>query len=57
MGLRGININSDPHTFTHPDGTKLPDLGQEHWYPMWEACEALDIPVNFHIGATEQAKD
>ena len=28
MGLRGININSDPHTFTTGDGTKLPDLVQ-----------------------------
>jgi predicted TIM-barrel fold metal-dependent hydrolase len=57
MGLKGININSDPHTFTTADGSKLPDLGQEHWYPMWEACEALDMPVNFHIGASEQSVD
>jgi uncharacterized protein len=57
LGLKGININSDPHTFTRPDGTKLPDLGQEHWYPMWEACEALGMPVNFHIGASEQSMD
>ncbi len=56
MGLRGININSDPHTFS-ADGHQLPDLGQEHWYPMWEACEALDMPINFHIGASEQSVD
>jgi uncharacterized protein len=57
MGLRGININSDPHSFTRADGTKLPDLGQEYWYPMWEACETLDMPVNFHIGASDQSMD
>jgi predicted TIM-barrel fold metal-dependent hydrolase len=57
MGLKGININSDPHYFKRPDGTQLPDLGQAHWYPMWEACEALGMPVNFHIGASEQSMD
>jgi predicted TIM-barrel fold metal-dependent hydrolase len=57
MGLRGININSDPHNFTRSDGTKLPDLGQEYWDPMWEACEAMNLPINFHIGASEQSMD
>lgn len=57
MGLKGININSDPHYFRRPDGTQLPDLGQPHWYPMWEVCEALGMPVNFHIGASEQSMD
>jgi predicted TIM-barrel fold metal-dependent hydrolase len=57
IGLRGLNINSDPHTFTLSDGTKLPDLGQEFWNPMWEACESLDMSVNFHIGGSEQSMD
>jgi predicted TIM-barrel fold metal-dependent hydrolase len=57
MGLRGININSDPHNFKTASGENLPDLGQSHWYPMWEACEALGMPVNFHIGASEQSMD
>ena len=57
QGLRGININSDPHTFVTADGSKLPDLGQEHWYPIWETCEALNMPINFHIGASEQSMD
>jgi predicted TIM-barrel fold metal-dependent hydrolase len=57
LGLRGLNINSDPHFFTAPDGGKLPDLGQPHWYPMWEVCEALNFPINFHIGASEQSMD
>jgi predicted TIM-barrel fold metal-dependent hydrolase len=57
MGLRGLNINSDPHTFTLDDGTKLPDLGQSLWDPMWEAAQALDMSINFHIGASEQSMD
>src|SRR4029077_20778427 len=57
MGLRGININSDPQTFTTSDGTKLPDLSSEYWSPMWEAGEAQGMPVNFHIGASEESAD
>jgi uncharacterized protein len=57
MGLKGININSDPHYLIRADGSRLPDLGQDHWDPMWEACTALDMPVNFHIGASEQSMD
>ncbi|MCB2072238.1 MAG: amidohydrolase [Novosphingobium sp.] len=57
MGLKGLNINSDPHNFTRADGTNLPDLGQEYWYPMWEACEATDLSINFHIGASEESMD
>jgi predicted TIM-barrel fold metal-dependent hydrolase len=52
MGLRGVNINPEPFDFQGPDGNFLPDLGHSHWNPFWEVCESLDIPVNFHIGAT-----
>jgi predicted TIM-barrel fold metal-dependent hydrolase len=47
LGLRGINTNADPHN----DG--LPDLGEHHWDPVWEACADLGLPVNFHIGASQ----
>jgi predicted TIM-barrel fold metal-dependent hydrolase len=57
MGLKGININSDPHYLIRADGSRLPDLGQDHWDPMWEACVNFDMPVNFHIGASEQSMD
>lgn len=57
MGLRGININSDPHTALDENGQPIPDLGHEHWFPLWEACEGLAMPVNFHIGASETAID
>lgn len=57
MGLKGLNINSDPHLYRRADGTMLPDLGQDYWNPMWEACEAYDMPLNFHIGASEESMD
>ncbi len=57
MGLRGININSDPHTSKDESGNLIPDLGTEHWFPLWEVCEDRNIPINFHIGASETAID
>ena len=57
MGLKGININSDPHTSKDEDGNLIPDLGTDHWFPLWEVCEGNNLPVNFHIGASETAID
>ena len=57
MGLRGININSDPHQHKGMDGEQLPDLGHPHWDPLWEVCVANALPVNFHIGASDTAID
>lgn len=57
LGLRGININSDPHTHKAEDGSNIPDLASQHWDPLWEVCAALDMPINFHIGASEQSTD
>jgi len=50
LGLRGVNINSDPHGLP---GT--PDLASKHWDQLWETCAGLDMPVNFHIGASDSA--
>jgi predicted TIM-barrel fold metal-dependent hydrolase len=47
MGMRGVNINSDPQVHG------LPSLGDPHWNPLWEACLADDLPVNFHVGASD----
>jgi uncharacterized protein len=47
MGLRGVNTNSDPHNQGYPD------LADRVWDPVWEACASLELPVNFHIGASE----
>jgi predicted TIM-barrel fold metal-dependent hydrolase len=47
MGLKGVNTNSDPHR------NGLPDLGDAHWDPLWEICSDLNLPINFHIGASD----
>ena len=57
MGLKGININSDPQNHDHADGSRLPDLSQPYWYPLWETCEELALPINFHIGASDESMD
>jgi predicted TIM-barrel fold metal-dependent hydrolase len=53
MGLRGVNINHDPHYHPGLDGKLLPDLGDAYWNPLWEICTHYNLPVNFHIGASE----
>jgi predicted TIM-barrel fold metal-dependent hydrolase len=57
MGLRGININSDPHFHADESGKKIPDLGTQYWDPLWEVCVDRKMPVNFHIGASETSID
>ncbi len=46
MGLRGVNMCSDPQDLGSPD------LASRAWDPLWEVCEALELPVHFHIGAS-----
>lgn len=49
MGLRGININPDPHNHG------LPPLGDGCWDPLWKTCCERAMPVNFHIGASDES--
>ena len=46
LGLRGINMTSDPQDLG------APDLANRAWDPFWAACSDLDMPVHFHIGAS-----
>jgi predicted TIM-barrel fold metal-dependent hydrolase len=46
LGLKGVNTNADPQN------QGLPDLADNFYQPMWEACADLDLPVNFHNGAS-----
>jgi len=57
LGLRGININSDPHFHKDENGKAIADLGAPHWDPLWEVCVDKSLPVNFHIGASETSID
>jgi predicted TIM-barrel fold metal-dependent hydrolase len=47
LGLRGVVACSDP------DVAGLPDLAQPDWDPFWQACTDLQLPVNFHIAASD----
>jgi len=49
LGLRGVNMNPDP------ESAGVPDIGDRYWDPLWEVCSDLSLPVNFHIGAGEEA--
>jgi uncharacterized protein len=46
LGLRGINMTSDPQDLG------APDLANKAWDPLWEVCADLELPVHFHIGAS-----
>jgi predicted TIM-barrel fold metal-dependent hydrolase len=46
LGLRGVNLTSDPQDLG------APDLASRAWDPLWEACSSLSMPVHFHIGAS-----
>jgi uncharacterized protein len=43
LGLKGITTAGNPHL------GGLPDLGESHWNPLWEALVEADLPVNIHI--------
>src|SRR5262245_1722471 len=49
MGYRGVNMTADPQD------SGSPDLGDQAWDPFWEVCAGLDLPVHFHIGASQTA--
>lgn len=51
LGLRGITMCSEPQA------GGLPDLPSEHWNPIWEACTDLQMPINFHVGASDFGMD
>jgi predicted TIM-barrel fold metal-dependent hydrolase len=46
LGLRGVNLTSDPQDLG------APDLASPEWDPVWEACSDAQLPVHFHIGAS-----
>ena len=47
LGHRGVNMTADPQD------SGSPDLGDHAWDPFWEACAGLEMPVHFHIGASQ----
>ena len=47
MGYRGVNMTSDPQD------SGAPDLGSAEWDPFWDVCVDEQLPVHFHIGASQ----
>ncbi|MGP0030626.1 MAG: amidohydrolase family protein [Acidimicrobiales bacterium] len=47
LGLRGVNITSDP------SDQGAPDLADHVWDPLWSTCSELELPVHFHIGNSD----
>ncbi|OAA27415.1 putative TIM-barrel fold metal-dependent hydrolase [Frankia sp. EI5c] len=47
LGYRGVNMTADPQD------SGSPDLGHTAWDPFWEVCAGLNLPVHFHIGASQ----
>jgi len=51
LGLRGINMTSDPQD------AGSPDLASREWDPLWAVCQEHQMPVHFHIGSSNTAMD
>jgi predicted TIM-barrel fold metal-dependent hydrolase len=47
MGMRGVNINSEPHHHG------MQPLHGDYWTPLWDFCSDKGLPINFHIGASD----
>jgi 4-oxalmesaconate hydratase len=48
LGFIGCNINPDPSG----GYWNSPPLTDRHWYPLYEALVALDVPAMVHVSAT-----
>jgi predicted TIM-barrel fold metal-dependent hydrolase len=49
LGLRGVNMTSDPQD------QGAPDLANRAWDSLWEVCSAYHLPVHFHIATSATA--
>lgn len=46
-GHKGITMLAEPSQ-TLPG---LKHFNDSYWYPLWEACQALDVPIHWHASA------
>ncbi len=44
MGHRGIEIQAEPSAAV----ATLPHFNDPHWYPLWDVCQQLDLPIHLH---------
>ena len=45
LGLTGIAMSNKPQDFSQPP------LAHEAWAPLFDLCQDLELPINFHIGS------
>jgi len=50
LGLTGIVMSDSPQHFGQPN------LADPVWDRFWDTCQALELPINFHIGAGSSGK-
>ncbi|MDB5869869.1 MAG: amidohydrolase [Polaromonas sp.] len=43
LDLKGFNLPDRPEQFG------LPSMDEDHWAPLFELCNARELPINFHI--------
>ena len=51
MGLRGVNTNPNPQQ------QGFPGLAEDAWAPVLDLCGEIGMPINFHIGSSEDQLD
>lgn len=44
LGCRGVEMLAEPSTAS----PALKHLNDPYWYPLWDACQALEVPVHIH---------
>ncbi len=47
LGLHGVVMCDAPEMI----GIGLPPLHAQHWEPLWDALQAEEMPVSFHVGS------
>lgn len=47
IGSKGLVFSGAPRTLG------MPSLSSRHWDPIWEAAQACDLPICFHVGSGE----
>jgi uncharacterized protein len=47
IGHRGIIMFALPSLLVE----KLPHISEAHWYPLWNACQNLSMPIHLHASA------
>jgi uncharacterized protein len=51
MGLTGCVLTDKPEDWG------LPSLNEAYWDPLWDTLQAMDLPVNFHVGGGADKDD